>query len=95
MSVVCFVEQDADGDVVESSLRTVTFARSLARQSGEDILAVVVASRARAGVAGAGVAAATGAGTAAPVATHAVGVSRDTQETLGAYGVADVCLLVL
>ena len=47
MSVVCYVEQDVDGVIVDSSLRAVTFARTLAGQSGEDILAVVVASRPR------------------------------------------------
>jgi electron transfer flavoprotein alpha subunit len=92
MSVVCFVEQDIDGAVVDSSLRTVTFARSLARQSGEDILAVVVASRTRASVAGSPAGGAPGAGSSSGQSAAA---SRDTQEILGAYGVADVCVLVL
>lgn len=80
MSVVCFVEQDADGAVVDSSLRAVTFARSLAAQSDEDILAVALASRTRPSAAG---------------SPAAVGVGGSTQEALGSYGVADVCVLVL
>jgi electron transfer flavoprotein alpha subunit len=88
VSVVCYVEQDVDGVVVDSSLRALTFARLLARQSGEDILAVVVASRPRSATGGSP---ATGAHGSGP----AVGVGGELQETLGAYGVADACVLVL
>jgi electron transfer flavoprotein alpha subunit len=83
VSVVCFVEQDADGAVIDASLRAVTFARDLACQSGEDILAVVVGSRARPS------------SPAQPNLQATPAVVRDVQETLGDYGVADVCLLVL
>jgi electron transfer flavoprotein alpha subunit len=87
MSVVCYVEQDVDGVIVDSSLRAVTFARSLARQSGEDILAAVVASRPR------------GPSAMAPAGRSpeagAIGAATDAQDTLGTYGVADVCVLVL
>jgi len=93
VSVVCFVEQDLDGGVVDSSLRAVTFARSLATQSGEDILAVVVAGRTRGAVSGSSEA--SGSRSNVSTGTSTVGVGPQAQETLGAYGVADVCVLVL
>lgn len=86
MSVVCFVEQDGDGVVMDSTLRALTFARALSSQAGEDVLAVVVAVRPR----GSAPAPPGGGGGSA-----AIGVARHAHEALAAYGVADVCVLVL
>jgi electron transfer flavoprotein alpha subunit len=96
VSIVCFLEQDLDGGVVDSSLRALTFARHLAGQSNEEILGVVVASRARA-LATPEASATRGqtAGSERAGASAAVGVATLTQETLGLFGVADVCVLVL
>ena len=52
MSVVCFVEKDSDGGVSDPSGRAVTFARTLAHQDGEEVLAAVVASRTSAAAGG-------------------------------------------
>jgi electron transfer flavoprotein alpha subunit len=88
VSVVCFVEKDSDGGISDPSARAVTLARSLAEHDGESIMAVVLASR-------------TG-----PVAGRSNASSDDvesaggrggneTVQTIGAYGVTDVCFLVL
>jgi electron transfer flavoprotein alpha subunit len=82
MSVVCFVEKDGDGGVSDPSGRAVTFARHLAEQDGEEVLAAVVVGRAGAAADGEGDAASARAG-------------RETVQTLAAYGVADVCALMV
>ncbi len=94
MSVVCFVEQDAEDVIVDSSLRAVTFARTLASQSGEDIVAVALSSRARgSGVGGPG--GFDGPRQSPAEGSPSEGVGQLSHEVLGAYGVGDVCLLVL
>ncbi|MDA8263810.1 MAG: electron transfer flavoprotein subunit alpha/FixB family protein [Actinomycetota bacterium] len=94
MSVVCFVEQDAEGVIVDSSLRAVTFARMLSDQSGEEIVAVALSARAR-GSGGAGPGSLDGAGRNPAEGSLSEGVGQQGHEVLGAYGVGDVCLLVL
>jgi electron transfer flavoprotein alpha subunit len=92
VSVVCFVEQETDGSVIDPSLRAVTFARSLAAFDGEDILAVMVPSRPATTpdpVGGAGVGGGAGEG------GGGVGIDEVTRVQLGSYGVGDVCLLVM
>ena len=85
MSVVCFVEKDSDGGVSDPSGRAVTFARTLAHQDGEEVLAAVVASRTSAAAGGSD-----GDGDGASARA-----GRETVQTLAAYGVADVCALML
>lgn len=95
MSVVCFLEQDLDGAVVDSSLRSVTFARHLAGQSDEEILAVVVANRARGSSTPEAPARGEHAAQERASASAPAGVAVITQEALALFGVADVCVLVL
>jgi electron transfer flavoprotein alpha subunit len=130
VSVVCFVEKDSDGGISDPSARAVTFARSLAEQDGESVVAAVVASRTGGADGGRRSAGGGGTGTAGGSAGRAAGegggagrtaggsagraagegggagrhsdaegaggrVAAETVQTIGAYGVTDVCALVL
>lgn len=87
MSVVCFVEQDGDGVVLDSTLRALTFARELAAGSGEEVLAVALVSKPRA------FATTSPASGAAPLAGPPI--DAGVLSELGAFGVTDVCALTL
>jgi electron transfer flavoprotein alpha subunit len=96
VTVVCFVEKDSDGGVSDPSARAVTFARSLAEHDGVGVLAAVQASRAGTGPAGVPTGAGGGASASGDTVSDAGGrVGRETVQTLAAYGVADVCAVVL